>query len=71
MDHRENKQMLDPYNQSVLEDCDNVASITECTGLIPTPPVNEEEAEAYTDLYTIPKPAKGGEHGLQEIEKKI
>ena len=30
----------------------------ECTGLIPTPPINEAQAEAYTDIYTIPKPSK-------------
>lgn len=36
---------------------DNVASSTECTGLIPTPPEDESEARSYADMYTIPPPA--------------
>lgn len=39
-------------------DLDDVASMTECTGLIPTPPESEAEAESYTDLYPIPRPQK-------------
>ncbi len=35
---------------------DTVVSGTECTGLVPTPPESEQESEAYSDLYTIPKP---------------
>ena len=41
-------------NDHLLEELDTVASATECTGLIPTPPLSESEAEAYTDIYTIP-----------------
>lgn len=36
----------------------DVASATECTGLMPTPPANQAEAESYTDLYPIPQPPK-------------
>lgn len=59
----ENKQLA-PKNDDDIDDyiyscTDNVASTTECTGLIPAPPVSESEAESYTDLYSIPKPAKG------------
>jgi hypothetical protein len=40
-----------------IDSCtDTVVSGTECTGLVPTPPESEQEEEAYTDLYTIPKP---------------
>ena len=33
----------------------DIASITECTGMIPTPPLNEFEAENYGDLYSVPQ----------------
>ncbi len=33
---------------------DSVASGTECTGLTPTPPLGEEEADSYTEIYDIP-----------------
>lgn len=36
-------------------DLENVASITECTGLIPSALMDEEEADAYRDLYSIHK----------------
>jgi hypothetical protein len=36
-----------------------VASTGECTGLIPTPPLTDEEADSYTDLFHIPKPQGG------------
>lgn len=58
------------YNQEILDEVDTVASTTECTGLIPTPPVSEDEAESYTKIYSIPKPDKGKYHGLQQ-EKKL
>ena len=70
LDGKKNKQMLDPYHQEVLENADTVASTMECTGLIPTPPVSEGEAEAYTELYSIPTPDKGNPHDLQKLEKK-
>ena len=35
------------------EPCD-VASATDCTGLIPTAPANPQEVESYEDLYDIP-----------------
>ena len=35
---------------------ENIASGTECTGLIPAAVENEEEAKAYEELYKIHKP---------------
>ena len=52
------KQLLQSRPIDEIEDFDTVASASECTGLIPTPPVNESQAESYTDIYTIPKPSK-------------
>lgn len=33
----------------------DVASTMDCTGMIPTPPLTEEEAENYSDLYSMPQ----------------
>lgn len=40
----------------IMNNENTVASMTECTGLIGTPPQNEAEMESYADIYTIPKP---------------
>lgn len=58
----------------VLSSVDTVSSSTECTGLIQTPPESEAEADSYTDLYTIPKPAEkkdryGRDAGTSKKEK--
>lgn len=34
-------------------DADTIASITECTGLIPAAVTDDEKAEAYEELYPI------------------
>jgi hypothetical protein len=34
----------------------SVASATECTGLTPSLPVTEDEAESYSDIYPVPAP---------------
>ncbi len=68
----ENKQLLQKdkaLDEDLFYDIDLVASATECTGLIPTPPLSEEEAESYTDIYAIPNPEKGKDKHLKTIEK--
>nr|WP_319488232.1 hypothetical protein [uncultured Caproiciproducens sp.] len=42
-----------------------VISSTECTGLIQTPPISEDEAESYTKIYDVPKPENKNDNGLQ------
>ena len=37
-------------------DIDKVVSSMDCTGLVPSRPINEGEAESYTELYDIPRP---------------
>lgn len=39
----------------IMNNANTVASMTECTGLIQIPPEDEAQAEAYTDIYTVPK----------------
>ena len=41
-----------------LSDINPVASAMDCTGLIQTPPLSEDELEAYAELYDMPKPYK-------------
>lgn len=69
---KQNKQLAPSEDEENDYDytTDMVVSSTECTGLIQTPPANEAEAESYTDLYTVPKPVKGDDRGLQRESKK-
>ena len=43
------------FDLDIIDKYNNVASNTECTGLIQIPPTSEEEAEAYGEIYTIPE----------------
>ena len=43
-----------------------VVSSTECTGLMPTPPLSEQDEQSYTDIYDIPQP---GNNPLNDKEK--
>lgn len=43
------------YQYDLENEINSVVSQTECTGLISVPPQDEDEAEAYTEIYTIPK----------------
>ena len=33
----------------------NIASTTDCTGMMYKPPVTEDEAEGYEDIYPVPQ----------------
>lgn len=76
--NRENKQLAPKKKEvqstdytELADSCSNtVVSGTECTGLIPTPPEDEQQSEAYADLYTIPKPDEGnGKAGRKRTGK--
>ncbi len=43
------------FEYDIMEELNTVASVTECTGLMQIPPTNEDEAEAYGDIYVIPE----------------
>lgn len=45
------------FDSDLFFEIDSVSSATECTGLMPTPPANQAEADFYTDLYAVPTPA--------------
>ena len=48
------------FDLELLDEHMKVASTTECTGLIQIPPTNEEEAEAYREIYVIPEQKHSG-----------
>lgn len=73
--HPKNRQMVHAddhcfFDSDLFFEVDNVSSATECTGLMPTPPANDAEAEAYTDLYAVPTPVQPHNHGLQQSKKQ-
>ncbi len=47
-----------PYDavdeEELYEEMMDVASSTECTGLMPTPPVTKRETESYSKIFDIP-----------------
>ena len=43
------------FDLELLDEHIKVASSTECTGLIQVPPMNEDEADAYSDIYKVPE----------------
>lgn len=47
------KKERDPF-----ENAENVASLTECTGLMPALPKDLEQDQNYAELYAIHKAAK-------------
>ena len=56
----EDRQAYVPWEtEEELNDLSGVVSCGECTGLIPTPPDDEAEGEAYAELYPIPQPQNG------------
>ena len=42
-----------PGKKAPFYDVENIASASECTGLIPAQVENEEEAENYAQLYAV------------------
>ena len=40
--------------QELMEFREQVVSVTDCTGLIPSMPKTDAQAESYTKLYPIP-----------------
>ena len=55
------------FEHIIFNDKNDVSSVTECTGLIQIPPINEEEAKAYCDIYAIPIQIN---HSLKKYRKE-
>lgn len=52
--HNNNIPQTDEYGQFESMDAMNVASDTECTGMIPTPPGGCDDCNSYREIYDIP-----------------
>ena len=57
------------YDDDKFYEMGSVASASDCTGLIPTPPTSESEAESYAELLNIPQPTEPVNNGLQKLKK--
>ncbi len=57
--------LYDEDRVSNILNSENVASATECTGLIPSAPLNEDEMDSYANLYSVPKVKNEVNNGLQ------
>ncbi len=49
------EKKIEGFKLDIIDKYNNVASSTECTGLIQIPPTSEEESEFYGEIYTIPE----------------
>jgi hypothetical protein len=54
------------YDDDKFYDVESVASCNDCTGLMPTPPKSEAEAESYGDLSNVPTPKGKVNNGFQK-----
>ena len=60
MDKNKKKTKSESLNQYIIDNYDylaNAASSQDCTGLIPSEPVDDAEREAYEDVYQYLPPA--------------
>lgn len=55
------------YAENELSGIEMVTSSSDCTGLEPTPPANENEAESYASLYNIPQFKGNVNNGFQRV----
>lgn len=60
------KPQSDGFDDVDFLDPQGVVSTTDCTGLIPTPPLDDDEADSYKDIYAIPEQGK-----LADVEENI
>ena len=54
MNDPKNKQMAPMDMEDDFFDYDTVASATECTGLMPTPPLTKRAVDSYAEIYDVP-----------------
>ena len=58
-DVKKTEKAYETLEDSVLDDYDYLgssASVNDCTGLIPSGPVSEDELLSYKDVYNFPPP---------------
>ena len=63
IDHEDDRELFDEQF--------GVASATECTGLMPTPPATSQEVDSYSEIYDVPLPdGQKGTDGKRKKQKK-
>lgn len=60
------KKIKPKSNVDIIYDSNTVVSATDSTGLIPTPPQTEAEAESYTEIYDVPQPEVKKDHSKKK-----
>lgn len=66
-----NTQDIDgSYAFDMQNEFNGVVSATECTGLMPIPPQDDDEAEAYNEIYVVPKVENETEKVLRSEEPR-
>lgn len=48
----------------------NIGSQTECTGMIPTPPMNEAQQDGYHDIYSVPQQCATGAQKREDASEQ-
>lgn len=62
-----NKEDIDgSYAFDMGNEFNSVVSARECTGLMPTPPQDYDEAEAYNEIYVVPQVENSEEKKLRK-----
>ena len=64
--------LYDADGDSIFDETFNVASSTECTGLIPSAPLSGAQADSYSEIYDVPfaKTPADAVHALQNVKKE-
>lgn len=63
MDKKSKKaRPIDPENQYLFDNEFAVGSMTECTGLIPNAPTDDDDTQSYSEIYDVPLPQIHDEH---------
>ena len=66
---KKSKRSYPPYDDAKFYDIAQVASSNDCTGLEPTPPISESDAESYSTLLNVPHSKGEVNNFLQNIKK--
>lgn len=69
MEEKKEKTGYPPYDDDKFYDNTPPASSMDCTGLEHKPPISDDEAEFYGELYNIPQSTQKVNNGLQNIKK--
>lgn len=67
MEEKKSERAYPVYAENELSGIEATISSNDCTGLQPTPPINESEAESYANLYNIPQYKGHVNNGFQQL----